>query len=119
MARKNLENPIIDAINKRASNERFVIFAAIALIVAGSVAMVLSKTHCKENNIPQKGLELKLCTPEEQRKVRQVLEKGRHATDEEVQTVLRDLKNILDEKLDCGWEPVMNLREKLSSRRQP
>ncbi len=114
-----MENPIVDAINKRVSNERFAIFAAIALIVAGSVVAVLSKTHCKENKISQKGLALKLCTPEEQRKVRKVLEKGRHATGEEVRVVLRDLNNILDEKLDCGWESIIDLREKLSSRRQP
>jgi hypothetical protein len=119
LKKRKLENPLIDAIEKRASNERFAIFMTIALVVSGSAIAVLSKTHCKQKQHPNTAPQLKICTPGEYAKVKQVLQKGRQATGKEVKIVLSELDAILDMHLDCGWESVKELQADLSSRRQP
>ncbi|MFC1600035.1 hypothetical protein ACFL3T_03345 [Patescibacteria group bacterium] len=119
MRKRNIENPLVDKMIRFSGSERIAAFAAIGLIVAGVSGAILSRITCKETKKPKSTPSLKVCTPEEQAKVKQTLQKGRQATGEEVNEVIGQLDAILDKKLDCGWEPVMDLRKKLSFRRQP
>lgn len=119
MKKGKLENPLVDKMTKTTRNERLAAFTAVALIVAGISGAIISRVTCKEEKKPKAELSLKVCTPEEQKDVSQILEKGRRVTDTEVKTVIGELDKVLTQKLDCGWEPVKDLREKLNSRRQP
>lgn len=119
MRKKKIENPLVDDIPRFGKTERITIYTAIALIIAGISGAVLSRIPSKEIKTPKQTLSLKICTPEEKAKVEATLQKGRQATGNEVANVLSDLDEILEKKLDCGWEPVMDLKGKLNSRRQP
>lgn len=117
--RKKLENPLVDKMNQRSIHERVAISTVVVSIVAlVSVAVILC-VKSGENEKTKTQPHLKICTPEERRQVRQVLEKGRHATDVDVKNVLQNLENVLDQRLDCGWENVMALRDNLNSRHRP
>lgn len=106
-------------MSRFSKSERIAIFTAITLIISGVAAATLSKINCREERKSKNSLSLKICTPEERAKVDATLQKGRQATGSEVESVIGELDEILDKKLDCGWESVMALKGRLNSRRQP
>lgn len=119
MDKGKIENPLVDNLNKPKPVERIAKYTMIALLMSGISGAVLSRIVCKQEKKPKEVPQLKVCTPEENLKVKEVLNKGRRTTRNNVKFVIKEIDQILAQKLDCGWEPVMNLRKKLSSRLQP